>query len=59
MIPFRGAKGRKPKNDQQAKAVGIALRKTFDSIEQEENAELERLIGKMKDFEGSDVGEDQ
>lgn len=55
MIPFR--RKRKPVNDQQGKAVESALKRAYDAAEQEENAELERLIERMRNFEGSSGGE--
>lgn len=55
MIPFRRKRG--PANDQQGKAVENALKRAYDAAEQEQNKELERLIERMRDFEGSSGGE--
>lgn len=55
MIPFR--RNRKPTNDQQGRAVESALKRAYDAAEQAEDAELERLIDRMRDFEGSSGGE--
>lgn len=54
VIPFRGRKGRKPRNDQEERAVSRALHQAFDpTMDEGIEEEIKRLIKKMKGFEES------